>query len=67
VKSFGEWLMPSVLGTKIMAIGAILAICRESCPASLLKIHGGNAEGLRGLTDDGLQGGIRRSWFRIVY
>jgi hypothetical protein len=44
-----------------------LAICWESCPASLLKIHGGNAEGLRGLTDDGLQGGIRRSWFRIVY
>src|SRR5439155_17444830 len=35
VNSFGEWLMPSRLGTKIMAIGAILAICWESCPASL--------------------------------
>src|ERR1700680_3002184 len=29
------------------------------------QIHGGKAEGLRGVTDDGLQGGIRRSWLRI--
>lgn len=27
--------MPSRLGTKIMSIGAVLAICWESCPASL--------------------------------
>jgi hypothetical protein len=25
------------------------------------QVHGGKAEGLRGVTDDGLQGGIRRS------
>jgi len=31
------------------------------------QIHGGKAEGFRGVTDDGPQGGIRRSWLRIVY
>ena len=35
VNSFGEWLMPPMLGTKIIPIGAIRAISCASCPAPL--------------------------------
>ena len=35
VNSFGEWLIPPTLGTKIIAIGAIRDISCASCPAPL--------------------------------
>ena len=35
VSSFGEWLIPATLGTKIIPIGVNLAIICASCPAQL--------------------------------
>ncbi len=35
VNSFGEWLIPPTLGTKIIPTGAINAMFCESCPAPL--------------------------------
>jgi len=66
VNSFGEWLMRHDSGNKDHGYAVQSWHLLRVLPASL-AVHGGKVEGLRGVTDDGLQGGIRRSWFRIVY